>query len=84
MAEVGFPLTGIDPNSPNPGTVRELLVAQSPTGTGGGNDDVLIYGNKTSQGSGTVDVLGEPIVDLADCINRFGRRSEVTWMYRKL
>ena len=83
MAEVGFPLTGVDPNSPNPGTVRELLVAQSPTGTGGGNDDVLIYGNKTSAGSETVDVLGEPIVDLADCINRFGRRSEVTWMYRK-
>lgn len=79
----GFPLTGIDPNNPNPGTIRELLVAQSTAGTGGGNEDVLIYGNKTSAGSETVDTIGDPIVDLADCIARFGRRSEVTWMYRK-
>lgn len=79
----GFPLTGIDPNNPRPGTVRELLVAQSTTGTGGGNDDVLIYGNKTSAGSETVNTIGDPIVDLADCIARFGRRSEITWQYRK-
>lgn len=79
----GFPLTGIDPTNPTPGTIRELLVAQSPTGTGGGSNDVLIYGNKTSAGSETVDTIGDPIVDLADCILRFGRRSEVTWNYRK-
>jgi phage tail sheath gpL-like len=79
----GFPLTGVDPNSPLPGTLRELLVAQSPTGTGGSNQDVLIYGNKTSAGSETVDTIGDPIIDLADCIARFGRRSEVTWLYRK-
>jgi phage tail sheath gpL-like len=79
----GFPLTGVDPNSPLPGTIRELLVAQSTAGTGGGNEDVLIYGNKTSAGSETVNVIGDPIVDLADCIARFGRRSEITWMYRK-
>lgn len=79
----GFPITGIDPNNPTPGTVRELLVAQSPTGTGGGNEDVLIYGNKTSAGSETVNTIGDPLVDLADCIARFGRRSEITWMYRE-
>jgi phage tail sheath gpL-like len=79
----GFPIAGIAADAATPGTIRELLVAQSPSGTGGGNDDVLIYGNKTSAGSETVDVIGDPIVDLADCIARFGRRSEVTWMYRK-
>ncbi len=79
----GFPITGISPNDPNPGTVRDLLFAQSTSGTGGGNDDVLIYGNKTSAGSETTNTIGTPILDLADCIDRFGRKSEIAWQYRK-
>lgn len=78
----GFPITGISPTDPNPGTVRDLLVAQNTSGTGGGSDDVLIYGNKTSDGSESTNTIGTPILDLADCIARFGKKSEITWEYR--
>jgi len=80
----GFPLTGIDPLDPTPATRRELLVAQSPSGTGNTERLVLIYGNKTSAGTEATNTLdvGSPILDLADCYTRAGRRSEVAWLYR--
>lgn len=80
MAE---PLTGVDPNDPIPMTRIEIRYAQG-TGTGGGLDrQVLLLGNKTSAGSETTDTLGDPIADSADCITRFGRRSEIYQEFRK-
>lgn len=78
----GFPLTGISPTDPNPGTWRDLLVAQNTSGTGGGTDDVLISANKTSDGSETTNAIGTPILDLEDCIARFGKKSEMRWNYQ--
>lgn len=80
----GFTLTGVDPTDPTPGTKRELLVAQSPSGTASPERMVLLYGNKTSAGTETTNTLdpGRPVVDLADCYTRAGRRSEIAWLYR--
>lgn len=79
----GFPLTGVDPNDPIPANHIEIRFAQG-AGTGGGFDrQVLLLGNKTSAGTEAADTLGDPIADSADCIARFGRRSEVYQMFRK-
>lgn len=77
----GYSLTGVDPNDPIPGILREILFAQ---GQGSGTNPtrtVLIYGNKTSAGSETADTIGDPVQSRDDCITRFGRRSEARWMY---
>lgn len=79
----GFPLTGVDPNDPTPGTLTEIRFAQG-QGTGGGTSrDVLLFGNKISAGSETTNTLGDAIADAADCIARFGQKSEIYQMYRK-
>lgn len=82
MANIGYPLTGVDPFDPTPGDVREFRFAQGSDGGGGGERTVALIANKTSAGSETVNTLGDPIQDLADCYTRFGRRSEMAWMYR--
>jgi phage tail sheath gpL-like len=79
----GYTMTGMDPNDPTPGNYVEIRWAQG-SGTGGSDSrPVLFLANKTSAGTETVDTLGDPIVDSADCILRYGRRSEVYQMFRK-
>lgn len=78
----GFPLSGIDPNDPTPGLLREIRVAQGTSFGSGGSRDVVFLGTKTSAGSETVDTLGDPIVDESNCIARFGVGSEIHLMYR--
>lgn len=76
-------LTGIDPFDPLPADRREFIFATG-AGAGGGDEDlVLLYGNKTSSGTEATDTIGDPIIDDADCIARFGRRSEIRWSYLK-
>lgn len=75
-------LTGIVSTSPIPRRAREFRPA---SGTGlalGSLRPVVLVGNKLSAGSETVETLGGPILSLQDCYNRFGRRSEIAWMYR--
>lgn len=79
----GFPLTGVDPNDPIPGTLLEIRFAQG-QGTGGGTSrDVLLFGNKLAAGSEATNTLGDAIADAADCIARFAQKSEIYQMYRK-
>jgi phage tail sheath gpL-like len=77
-------LTGVDPLDPTPSDRRELILGAGPGSSGGTVRTVVLYGNKQATGSETVDTLDPtlPILDEADCVTRFGRRSEVTWMYR--
>lgn len=73
-------LSGIG-DSPIPRIAREFKFGQGES-TGAGNDrPVVLVGNKTSAGSETVEVLGQPIQSLDDCEARFGARSEIRWMY---
>ncbi len=78
----GFPLTGLDPLDPTPGTKRELIFAQNPGGGGGVSRDVILLGNKTSAGTETVNTIGTYIIDNTDAEARMGRRSELYWMYK--
>lgn len=74
-------LTGLAAD-PRPRIAREFKFAQG-NSTGASNDRPVIFvANKTSDGSETVETLGAPIADEADCIARFGKRSEIHWMYR--
>lgn len=77
-------LTGIPADSPLARVSREFRYAQGEFGTSSPGRAIVLVGNKTSAGSETLDTLGEPIQDTADCYARFGRRSEVAWMYRAL
>lgn len=72
-------LTGINPNDPIPAIYGEIRFAQGPGGGAAPERVVLIYGNKTSAGSETVDTIGTPVLDRADVIARFGARSEARW-----
>ena len=76
-------LPGVDPFDPTPIHRRQLLVAQ---GTSPGDAPellVLMFGNKTSAGSETVEVLGLPIETAADAEARMGTRSELFAGYKK-
>lgn len=79
----GFPLTGIDPADPIPGITREILFAQGASSSVGTARDILLFGNKTSGGTETVETINEPISGLDDAVLRFGARSELVGMYRK-
>ncbi len=78
----GFPLQGYDPNNPTPGQVREIRFAQGALSGGSSNRPVVMFCNKVSAGSETVNTLGDPIADQDDCVARFGYRSEGLLMYR--
>lgn len=78
----GFPLTGVDPQDPTPGIIRDLIFAQNASGGGGSSRDVVLLGNKTSAGSETVNQLNTEVIDSNDMEARVGRRSELNWMYR--
>jgi phage tail sheath gpL-like len=78
----GFPLTGVDPSDPIPGTKIEIRFEQG-QGTGAaGARRVVFLGQKDGDGSETVDTLGDLIADDADCVARFGLKSEIRTMYR--
>ena len=77
----GYALTGVDPNDPIPGIIREILFAQ---GQGSGSSKtrlVLLMGNKTSAGTETAGQINDPIQSREDMILRFGARSELRWMF---
>lgn len=75
-------LTGVDPFDPTPMHRFEVTLGAGP-GPGSQPDyKVLLFGNKTSAGSETVDTLGTAILSDDDCVARFGRRSELRAMYR--
>jgi phage tail sheath gpL-like len=75
-------LTGIPSASPIPRRAREFRPASGTGVTSTNLRPVVLVGGKLSAGSETVETLGGPITSLADCYARFGRRSEVAWMYR--
>lgn len=77
-------LTGISVDNPRPAIRREYVFSAGPSTGTAPDRPVLLVGNKTSSGTETVDVLGDPIVDDADCRTRFGLRSELYAMYRRL
>jgi phage tail sheath gpL-like len=84
----GFPLTGVDPNDPIPGTIREIRFLQGAAVGNGAARDVVLVGNCTS-GSTSLDNAGNPLntlygplIDQTDAINVFGYRSELLLMYR--
>lgn len=80
----GFPLTGVDPADPIPGRgIIEIRFEQG-QGTGGaGARRVAFLAQKDTDGTETVDTLNAFIADDADCIERFGAKSEVRSMYLK-
>lgn len=75
-------LTGVDPFDPTPLHLFEVTLGAGPGPGSQPTYSVLLFGNKTSAGSETVDTLGLPIESEADAIARFGRRSELFRMYR--
>jgi len=78
-----MPLDGVDPNDPRPVDRRQFVFATGLSAGSSKQDYVLIFGNKTSAGSEATNVIRTPILDDADCIARFGRRSEIYWLFRK-
>jgi len=64
--------------------LREFKFAQGQSSGAGAERTVLIFGNKTSAGSETVDKIGAPIASLDDAVARFGRRSEWMLMYQAM
>jgi phage tail sheath gpL-like len=79
----GFPLTGVDPNDPIPGILREIRFFQGATNQSGRSRDVVLLGNKVSSGTETVNTLGTVVLDQDDMIRRVGYRSELLLMHRK-
>jgi phage tail sheath gpL-like len=77
----GYTLTGVDPNDPIPGIIREILFAQGQGSGANTNRLVLLYGNKTSDGTEATNTIGDPIQSRDDVITRFGRRSEIRWLF---
>jgi len=77
----GYQMTGVDPNDPIPGIIREILFAQGQGSGSSQNRFVLLYGNKTSAGTETTNTIGDPIQSRDDIITRAGPRSELRWMY---
>jgi phage tail sheath gpL-like len=73
-------LSGIG-DSPIPRIAREFRFAQGPSTGASNTRPIVISGNKQTTGTETVETLGLPIADLADCRTRFGNRSEITWSY---
>lgn len=75
-------LTGIAPDNPVPGHIREILFNQGKGGDTIGQRYILLAGNKLSTGSETVETIGDPIADDTDMKNRFGARSELYQMFK--
>jgi phage tail sheath gpL-like len=82
-------LTGLSAGDPLPGNYLEILFAQGATSGFAGTRPILLIGNKTSAGNGTVDavVYGPDTVTPAltenDVINLTGTGSEIHRMWRR-
>lgn len=76
-----MPLSTVDPLDPTPSDRREFLFAQGSRGGTGTSRFVILYGNKTSSGTETIETVNAPILDENDAIARFGARSEMYWEY---
>ncbi len=75
-------LTGLA-GDPTPGTRREILFGQGDSLGTGSPRVILLYGNKTSAGSDTLDALpATPIQSDQDARDRLGARSELYQDYR--
>lgn len=77
-------LTGIDPNDPTPATRRELIFGAG-LSSGGASRDVVLFGGCTvalPSTWDTADTVGTVVASDADCLMRFGQRSELYRMYR--
>lgn len=74
-------LTGVNPADPIPGLYGEIRFAQGLGNAAAPERVVLLYGNKTSAGTETAGEINTAINDRADCIARFGARSEIRWMW---
>lgn len=82
-------LTGIDPNSPKPGSFREIRTNQGPSGGFvPGREAVILCNKLASVGSASVDGKGDAlntpvlVTDEADVIARCGRKSEGLLLWR--
>lgn len=75
-------LTGIDPTDPTPSDRRELIFGAGQSLGAGGPRYVMLYGNKTSAGSETVETIGTPVLNDQDARDRMGARSELYQEYR--
>ena len=69
-------------DDPTPAIRREIIFAQGDTLGAGSERFVLFYGNKTSAGSDTDEVLGAAVAGDQDMRDRFGARSELYQMWR--
>ena len=69
-------------DDPTPAIRREIIFAQGDTLGAGSERFVLFYGNKTSAGSDTDEVLGPAVGGDQDMRDRFGARSELYQMWR--
>jgi phage tail sheath gpL-like len=78
----GFQLTGVDPADPIPGIIREIKFAQGVSAQSSAGREVVLVANQLAAGSETEETLGDAIVGSADCIARFGQKSEMFWQYK--
>lgn len=77
--------TGIDPNDPTPGRIREYKLGQGVAGTGASARNYCIIGNKTSAGSMTANALDTvPLEGEDDVIARCGIGSELFWLWKSI
>lgn len=70
-------LTGIDPTDPTPSARREFVLGAAPSNGAASQYPILLFGNKLSGGTETVETIGQPLAGLDDCATRFGARSEI-------
>lgn len=78
-------LPGIAADDPTPRTARYLVFNAGDAGAPSDEMLVLLYGNKTTDGSETADssVSTTIVEDLADCLTKYGKRGEIQQLYRK-
>lgn len=69
-------------DDPTPAQRRQIDYAQGDALSTGSDEFVLLFGNKTSAGSETVEILGTQILGDQDMRDRFGARSELYQMWR--
>ena len=69
-------------SDPRPAIRREYVFGAGPSSGLAPDRPVVLWGNKTSAGTETVNAIGDPVVSDADAKTRGGARSEVYDMYR--
>lgn len=75
-------LTGIDPNDPTPSDRREFVLGAGVSSGASSSYPILVFANKTSSGTETVETINAQLDSLDDCGTRFGLRSEMYQMVR--